>query len=283
MRTGEEKVIREPKKCPVCGGQVTSYKLQVTSGEDQDGAALICTNKKCFAQQLERIIHFVSKKAYDIDGLGEKIVEQLMNEGLIKNPADIFTLTKGDLEPLERFAEKSAENLIDAIEKAKQVTLSRFIFALGIRHVGEETAIRLADRFGNVDKLMNAQIDELTTIDDVGSRVAESIVEYFADKENVNVVHELLNNGVHVESQKSKVKSQKFSGKTFVLTGTLQTMSREDAESKIRELGGHPGGSVSKKTDYVVVGENPGSKFEKAKQLGVKILDEKEFVKLLLV
>ncbi|MFA6427475.1 MAG: NAD-dependent DNA ligase LigA [Candidatus Magasanikbacteria bacterium] len=278
MRTGKEKKIKEPDKCPVCGGHVASYKLQATSGEEREGAALVCMNKQCYAQQLEKIIHFVSKKAFDIDGLGEKIVEHLMNEGLIKNPADIFTLTKGDLEPLERFAEKSADNLIDAIEKAKHVTLPRFIFSLGIRHVGEETAIRLAEKFGVMHKLMEASIEELVAIDDVGSRVAQSIVEFFQDREHINLVNELLENGIKIKHERIKIEDSRLKDKTFVLTGTLQTISREDAEAKIRALGGHPSGSVSKKTDYVVVGENPGSKYEKAKELGIEILSEEDFL-----
>ncbi|HAT03267.1 MAG TPA: hypothetical protein DCS29_00610 [Candidatus Magasanikbacteria bacterium] len=287
MRTGKEKKIKEPEMCPICGGKVTSYKLlasakaMASKQDTNDGVALICTNKNCFAQQLERIIHFVSKKSFDIDGLGQRIVEQLMNEGLIKNPADIFTLTRGDLEPLERFAEKSADNLITAIEKAKHVTLSRFIFGLGIRHVGEETAIRLAEKFESIQKIMNVSTEDLLNVDDVGPRVAESIVEYFQDKENINLVNDLLNNGIKIKHERIKIGDSRLKNKTFVLTGTLQTMSREEAEAKIRELGGHPGGSVSKKTDYLVVGENPGSKYGKAQELGVQVIDEDGFVNLM--
>jgi DNA ligase (NAD+) len=248
-------------------------------------AALFCTNPKCFAQELERLIHFASKDALNIDGLGDKIVEQLMNEGLIKNPADIFSLTKGDLEPLERFAEKSADNLINAIEKAKNTTLARFIYALGIRHVGEESALRLAKQFNTIEKLINANEDQLLEVNDIGPRVAEEIVKWFKDKENLRLVEELIKNGVTIQVQSSSAKAdkvQKFVDATFVVTGTLHSMTRNEAKNKIRELGGEVCESVSKKTSYVVVGENPGSKYEKAKELGVKILNENKFIEMLM-
>ncbi len=292
LRDGSEKGVGEPRKCPICGSEVK--RIEVGSGKKRDpspqggaqddemSAALFCNNKKCFAKELENIRHFVSKDAFDIDGLGEKIVEQLMNEGLIKNPADLFILTKGDLEPLERFAEKSAENLIEAIGKAKIQPLNRFIYGLGIRHVGEETAIRLAENFGTLKKIQEASLEELQAVDDVGPRVAESIYQWFQDKENQKLVNELRENGVTIKQENKKAKNQRFGGQTFVLTGTLGSMSRDEAEEKIRSLGGKISSSVSKNTSYVIVGAEPGSKFEKAKELGVKILDEEEFLKLLI-
>ncbi len=279
MRTGQEQEVHEPSHCPICHSPVE--RQEIADKKQGTSAALFCTNPKCYAQELERIIHFVSKKAFNIDGLGKKIVEQLVNEGLIKNPADIFTLKQGDLEPLERFAEKSAENLIKAIDDAKQVSLPRFIFALGIRHVGEETAVRLADHFENIESLMQADLETLTQVSDVGPRVAESIVEFFSEEENLYLVKELLNNGVKIETQvKKTVGDNLFSGKTFVLTGTLSSLTRDEAKEKIRELGGSVSGSVSKKTDYVVVGESSGSKYDKAVELGVKILSEDEFLQM---
>ena len=271
MRSGAEKKVREPKRCPICHSPV----------ERREVVVLFCSNLRCFAQELGRLIHFVSKRAFDIDGLGEKIVEQLIQAGLIKNAADIFLLKYGDLEPLERFAEKSAQNLIDAINSAKNVTLARFIYALGIPQVGEETAVRLAHHFGTIEKILTASVEGLMELNDVGPRVAGAIREFFADKANQKLVYELLKNGVKIESPKLSAISHKLAGKTFVLTGTLSSLGRDEAKDKIRALGGEISESVSKKTSYVVAGENPGSKFAKAKNLGVAILNEKEFLQMI--
>src|SRR3989338_3874940 len=279
LRTGKEKKVHEPTKCPMCGSGVR--RELIADKKREKSVALFCTNSKCYGQQLRRVGHFVSKHAFDIDGLGKKIVEQLVNEGLVKSPADIFALTQGDLEPLERFAEKSAQNLVDAIEKAKEVTLPRFIFALGITHVGEEMAIRLADHYGTLEKVMRASKEALLEVPDIGPRVAESIYEFFCDAENLKLVEELKKNGVKIQKATKLRSDKRFLGKTFVLTGTLQSLSREDAKEKIRRLGGEGSGSVSKNTDYVVAGENPGSKYEKAKEHGVKVLSEKEFIKMI--
>ena len=279
LRTGKEKHFAEPKVCPICGSEVK--RVEIGGKSNEESAALFCTNKKCFAKELENIRHFVSKDAFDIDGLGEKIVEQLMNEGLIKNAADLFTLVRGDVEGLEGFAEKSADNLIVAINQAKTQPLNRFIYALGIRHVGEETAIRLAEHFLKLEKIMLASLEELQQVNDIGPRVAESIYEWFQDAGNKKLISDLILNGVKIESQKSKVKSQKFANLSFVLTGTLENMSRDVAEDQIRNNGGKMSSSVSKNTNYVVVGKEPGSKYNKAKELGVKILNEKEFINLL--
>jgi DNA ligase (NAD+) len=208
-------------------------------------------------------------------------VEHLVKEGLIENAADIFTLTKGDLEPLERFAEKSAENLVDAIDAAKKVTLARFINALGISHVGEETAIKLAEEFKTLDNVMKADVADLESIGDVGPQVSASIYKYFKDEKNKKLIQDLLKNGVSIKSSQFAVRGSKLSGKIFVLTGTLASMSRDEAKDKIRGLGGEISESVSKNTSAVIVGENPGSKLDKARNLGVKIFSEDGFLKLL--
>jgi len=273
MRTGKEKTIHLPKECPICGGEVGKRG-------DGDNVALYCLNKNCFAQQMEHVIHFVSKKAFDIDHCGEKIVEQLLSEGLIKDAADLFALTVGDLEPLDRFAEKSARNLVDAIEGAKHVTLARFINGLGIRNVGEETAEDLAEHFGSLEKFMAASIEELQEINGVGEKVAVSIREYFDNRENLKYIDRLLGNGVKIARAAHKI-GGKLSGQTFVLTGTMAAMSRDEAKEKIKALGGEVSESVSKKTSFVVVGENAGSKLAKARELGVKVLGEEEFLKII--
>ncbi len=279
MRTGKEKKVKEPTVCPICHSNV--QRQTISDKNREASAALFCVNPNCYAQEVERMIHFVSKRAFDIDGLGEKIVEQLLNEGIIKNAADIFVLKQGDLEPLERFAEKSAQNLIEAIAAAKKVTLARFVYALGIRHVGEETAIRLAKHFQSLDAIIHVGQEELEQVSDVGPRVAESIVEYFSHKENQKLLQDLLKNGVTIVSQRTtQKKDTPISGKTFVFTGGMEEFTRDGAKDLVREMGGEISESVSKKTDYVVVGSDPGSKYEKAKKLGVTVLTEGEFKKL---
>ena len=294
MRTGKEEKFIMPKKCPICGSG--TYRKE---GE----AAWYCENKKCFAQEKEKLIHFVSRKGFEIEHLGEKIVEQLMNEGLIKNPVDIFELKVGDLHALERFAEKSAENLVASVEKSKKIEMGKFIFALGIRFVGEETAYLLANEAADVKKIASPKDlwqvlsswnnEKLQSIDGVGEKVAESIYEWFSDGENEKVMNGLDRVRVNfVETQNfASVQGGKFKGKVFVLTGELDSMSRDEAKDRIRKLGGSPSSSVSKNTDYLVAGKNPGSKYEKAKKLsakggsaavgGVKIVDEKEFLGML--
>ena len=280
MRTGEEKTIREPKFCPICRNPVERKK--VIDAKQESSVALFCTNKNCYAQQLRRIIHFAGKSAFDIKGLGKKIVEHLVKEGLIENAADIFTLTKGDLEPLERFAEKSAENLVEAIASAKKVTLARFINALGISHVGEETAIKLAEEFKTLENVMKANVTDLEAIGDIGPQVSASIVAYFQDEKNKKLVADLLINGVQIIKYKPLAISHKLAGQSFVLTGTLSAVSRDEAKDKIRALGGEISESVSKKTSVLIAGENPGSKLDKAKKLGVKILNEDQFLSVLM-
>lgn len=279
LRTGQEKGVRAPKKCPICKSAVERRTVQ--DKKQETSAALFCVNEDCYAKSLQRIIHFVSKKAYNIEGLGKKIVEQLLDEGLISNAADLFTLTVGDLSPLDRFAEKSAENTIAAIQSAKQVSLARFVYALGIHHVGEETAIALADYFGSLKEIRKASEEDLQCIDDVGPRVAASVHAYFRDKKQALYIDTLLGNGVVVEKQLANNKKDVLDGKVFVVTGTLDSLSRDEVKNMIRQSGGKVSGSVSAKTDYVVVGENPGSKYEKAKQLGVATLDESAFLSMI--
>jgi len=279
MRTSKEKNVEIPKKCPICGGRVD--KREVIDKKQGKSAGYFCTNSNCFAQELRKIQHFVSKKAFDIDGLGKKIVEQLVNEGLIKSPADIFVLKKGDLAPLERFAEKSAENLIKAIENAKKINLARFIFALGISHVGEETAIDLANHFKTLEKLMKASQEELEELPDVGPQMAKSIATFFLNKHNKKYLEELLENGIIIKDLSLKTYDLRLDGKVFVLTGTLKKLTRDEAKDKIRMVGGKISSSISKNVDYLVVGENPGSKLEKASELSIKILNEAEFLNML--
>jgi len=271
LRTGKERPISAPRKCPVCGAGVKKKAGEV---------AIYCTNKKCFATEMRKISHFVSKNAFNIEGLGHKIVEQLINEGLITDAADLFTLTKGDLQPLEGFAEKAAENLINAIDQAKEVSFSRFIYSLGIRHVGEETAIDLANHFGTLQKLITASEAELESIPDVGGVVAKSIHKYFHDSRNQKLVQDLVKNGVRIQEVKTR-RHQPLKGKSIVLTGSLESMTRDDAKARLRELGANVASSVSKNTDFVVAGADPGSKYDKAKKLGVMVIDEKEFLKVI--
>jgi len=228
----------------------------------------------------ERIVHFVGKKAFNIEGLGPKIIEQLINEGLVNSVADLFKLTKGDLEPLERFAEKSAQNLVAAVQGAKKIDLARFIYALGIRHAGEETALALAGHFGSLQKIREASLADLESIDDVGQVVALSVYQYFREAENQQLLDDLAKAGVKIQNQQA-LNSGRLSGKILVLTGVLESLTRDEAKAKIRNLGGRASESVSSKVSYLVAGQAPGSKYDKAKKLGVKIISEKDFLELI--
>ncbi|MFH1598482.1 MAG: NAD-dependent DNA ligase LigA [Patescibacteria group bacterium] len=270
MRTGKESKWQMPKKCPFCNSAVVRR---------QGEAAHYCTNKNCFAVAKENLYHFVSKAAFDINHLGPKIIDQLLGNDLIKDAADIFTLTKGDLEPLERFAEKSAANIMESIEAAREISLDRFIYALGIRHVGQETAIDLANNFGSIGKIKATSQQQLEKVPDIGGVVAQSIFRYFQAKKNWNLVNRLLQNGVRIKNVNKNQKST-LSGQTFVLTGALHAMTRDEAKEKVRSLGGDISSSVSDHTDFVVGGEDPGSKYGKAQKLGVKILSEEQFLKM---
>jgi len=269
LRNGKEKSFKMPEKCPACG-----TKLEKVEGE----VLLRCPNKNCFAQRRRNFYHFVSRTAFNIDGLGPKIIDRLMDEGLVQDPADLFDLKEGDVKNLERFAEKSAENLIKSIQDKKEITLAKFIYALGIRNVGEETAIDLAKHFGNINKIKTAKLEDFEQILDIGPVVSKSIYEWFKEKDNLKFIERLEKK---VKITNLQPKTQKFINKTFVLTGSLESMSRDEARVKIRELGGDVSESVSSKTSYVVVGLEPGSKAEKAKKLGVEILNEKQFLDLI--
>ncbi|MFA6307164.1 MAG: NAD-dependent DNA ligase LigA [Patescibacteria group bacterium] len=272
LRVGRELEIKAPKKCPRCSGGV-----EKAAGE----VALRCVNINCYAVNLRNLTHWASRSAMDIEGLGPKIIEQLVKQGLVKDISDFFKLTAKDLKPLERFAEKSAENLVEAIAAKKEVDLARFIYSLGIRHVGEESALALAKHFGSLEKIKHASLDEINSIYDFGEIMAKSAYEWFHDKKNLELLAKLEANGVKVISLKLTAKSAKLNGKTFVLTGGLAELTRDQAKAKIRELGGDISSSVSKNTDYVVAGEEAGSKLDKAKKLGVKIINEEEFLKII--
>ncbi len=272
LRTGREKIFKFPTHFPLCGGD---GRIERIPGQ----AAYRCVEKNSFEQQRRKLEHFVSRGVFDIDGLGKKLVKQLMEAGLIANFDDIFTLKKGDLETLERFGEKSAKNLLSAIEKARNVTLRRFIAGLSIPQVGEETARDLAEHFGTADRFAKATESELQSLSGVGPIVAKAVVEWFKDKENRKLFDRLLK---HVRIEKvERSKSAKLAGATFVLTGTLGKLGREEAKEKIRSLGGEVSSSVSRKTGYLVAGAEPGEKLVKARELGVKILNEEEFMVLL--
>ena len=274
MRTGKEKEFRFPTHFPLCGGDGSVERIPGQS-------AYRCVAKNSFAQQRRKLEHFVSKKVFDIDGLGKKVVAQLMEAEIISNLDDVFRIKRGDLETLERFADKSIENLLEAIEKAKDVTLARFIASLSIPQVGEETAIDLANHFKTAEDFSKATFAEIDELEGVGPIIAKSIVDWFKDGDNKKVFKNLLKQVriKPVENNKSKV-NLKFSGKSFVLTGTLETMSREEAKDRIRSLGGEMRESVSKNTDFVVAGDKAGEKLDKANELGVKVLNEEEFIKL---
>ncbi len=260
--------------CPVCGSHVI---------KQADEAVARCTGGLfCSAQRKQAILHFASRRAIDIEGLGDKLVEQLVDAGLVHTLADIYHLTLNDLANLERMAEKSAQNLLDALETSKQTTLARFIYALGIRNVGETTGKDLARHFGNLSALMQADLETLLQVPDVGPIVAESILQFFNETHNREVIQKLRDAGLNwQESAGQQHISGALSNKTFVLTGTLPTLSREDAKAMIEQAGGKVSGSVSKKTDFVVVGTDAGSKLEKAQSLGVTIIDETALLAML--
>ncbi|HUZ92795.1 MAG TPA: NAD-dependent DNA ligase LigA [Candidatus Paceibacterota bacterium] len=291
LRTGKEKEFKMPVKCPVDGSKVI-----------REGAIARCSSPVCGARHREQLYHFVSRGAFNLDGLGPKIIDRFLDEGLISDAADMFTLGVGDIAALPRLGEKSARNIVDEVEAKKKLTLQRFIFSLGILHVGEETANALARTISNLSAKGGSasggksriskptdilgifrafSLADLQEIPDIGPKVAESIYGWFRESRNTKLLEKLEKAGVEIERQIENQKPQKLTGKTFVLTGTLESISREAAKEKIRELGGEASESVSAKTDYLVVGAEPGSKFEKAKKLGVAVIDEKEFLKLL--
>jgi DNA ligase (NAD+) len=292
LRDGGEKNIKPPADCPICGGKVVKAPGEV---------AYRCVNKNCYAVNLRRLTHWASRKAADIPGLGPKIIEQLAREGLARDISDFYKLTAGDLKPLERFADKSADNLAKAIADKKEIDLARFIYGLGIRHAGEETALLLAKQIPNplgraprsgagkfqipITKItkyyQELKVEELERLEDVGPIVARSIYDWFHNKYNLALLDRLEKNGVTIKPLELRVKPRVLAGKTFVLTGTLESLTRDEAKAKIRELGGDISSSVSKNIDFVIAGTEPGSKYDKAKKLGVKIAGEEEFLKMI--
>lgn len=278
LRAGKEKEFFFPKNCPQCRGKVV---------REEGKAAYRCLNKNCFVVQLRALQHFVSKAAFDMSGLGPKILAKFLEEGLIKDAADLFDLKTGDIEPLERFAEKSAQNIVETVKTHKEIELPRFIYALGIPNVGEETAYDMTDVISSKLKaqssnelikiLKNQKLEEWQEIPDIGPIVAKSIYDYFHDQHKQDFVERLFSAGVKIKDQ---VIGKKLTGRSFVFTGSLETLSRDEAKEKVRVLGGEASESVSKETDYVVVGTDPGSKFDKAKELGIKIISEEEFLEL---
>jgi len=274
-RPRNARLFRMPDKCPVCGSRVERL---------EDEAIARCTaGLYCPAQRKQALLHFASRRAMDIEGLGEKLVDQLVDRQIVQTPADLYRLDAGMLAGLERMAEKSAANLVAAIDKSRDTTLARFIYALGIRNVGETTARDLARHFGTLESLMAADEERLQQAPDVGPVVAASIASFFAESRNRAVIESLRKAGVNwpVEAAQAARVSSAVSGKTFVLTGTLPHLTREAAAARIESAGGKVAGSVSRKTDYVVVGADPGSKHDKALELGIAVLDEERLLELL--
>lgn len=273
-RPKDVKKIHLPKHCPICGADVIRI---------EDEAAARCSGELyCPAQRKENIKHFASRKALNIDGLGDKLVEQLVDLKFINNAADLYTLTAEQLENLERMGKKSAENLVAALEKSKTTTLPRFLYALGIREVGEATALALAQHFRDLEKLMRVDEEILQTVPDIGPVVAANIAAFFQQKHNLEIIQQLIAHGIHWSKISAPpAHEQPLAGKNFVLTGTLSNMSRDQATAKLQALGAKVSGSVSKKTAYVVAGAEPGSKLTDAQKLGVAVLNEEEFLRLL--
>jgi DNA ligase (NAD+) len=265
--------FKPPEKCPNCGGEVR---------KDQDGVFLRCVNPQCMGRLKERLRYFAGRGQMDIEHLGEALIDQLVEAGLVSNVADIYKLTKEDLVELERMADKSAQNVIDSIEDSrKNRPLWRLIAGLGIRHIGVQTAQDLAEHFGSLDALMNASQTELDAVEQIGEKVAQSVYEFFHDDRNIDVIKELTSAGVEPQLPKKVKAKGKLAGKTIVVTGTLENFSRQQAEQAIRLAGGKSSSSVSKKTDFVLAGENPGSKLDKAKKLGVEVINVKQFLRMI--
>jgi DNA ligase (NAD+) len=269
-RTGKERRFKIPEKCPVCGSKV--YR-------DPEGAVARCTNASCPAQIKETVSHFASRGAMDIEGLGYKIIDQLVDRGLVRTVADIYSLSKADLLSLDRLAEKSSDNLLAAIAGSKSTTLARLVYALGIRHVGEHVAQVLADNFGSLDAIEKAGLEELTSVAEIGPVVGESIYNFFRQQANCRVLRDLAARGVAY--QKPRKSEGKLAGKVFLFTGTLTDLKREEAKRLVEAAGGRVTSGMSKKVDYLVAGEDPGSKLDQARNLGVKTIDENAFKRLL--
>jgi DNA ligase (NAD+) len=270
-RKGDERVFHFPRHCPVCGANVV---------REEGGAILRCTNLSCRAQLMGHLRHFASRSAMDIEGLGEKLCEQLVTSGLVESPADLYRLTQEQLLSLERMGEKSAVNLLTGIQRSKKTTLRRFLYSLGVRHVGEATAKTLAEHFHDVRSLFGASEEQLMAVKDVGPEMAKAIADFFHEPKNHKSIEALLQAGVS-PAPPEPTKTGAFLGKSVVLTGALSKLTREQAQEEVERRGGRVLGSVSRKTDYVVAGDEAGSKLKKAKELGVKILDEATFIAFL--
>ena len=270
-RTGKEKKFKMPATCPECGSEIVRFEGEV---------AHRCVNISCPAQLKEHIRHFASRGAMDIEGLGEKVSAQLFDAKLIADPADLYFLNKEQLVALDRQAEKSAQNLMEAIAKSKNPHLDKFIYALGIRHVGERTAKLLADHFGSMENLIAAKQEDLTVINEIGPEIAASIVEFFHEHKNIDVMNKFSKAGV-IPQKKEIQTNTPLQGKSFVFTGTMESMDRNEAKTIVDNLGGTIHSSITKKTTYVVAGSEPGSKVDKAKSSGIKIISEEEFLKLI--
>lgn len=271
-RSGDEKIFEMPKNCPICGSEVYKPEGEVISR---------CLNASCPAKIKESILHFASRKAMNIEGLGDALVDQLVEKNLVKSISDIYNLKYEDLVNLERMGSKSSRNLLEQIENSKQNDLSKLIYALGIRYVGEHLAEILAENFESIDDLTKAKKEELLKIREIGEKVAESIEMFFKQKENLDLIDRLRSAGVNVRSKREmKIVKDVLKGKTFVITGTLSKYTRDEAEKLIASLGGKVSSSISSKTDYLIVGSEPGSKLEKARALGVKTITEEEFLEM---
>jgi DNA ligase (NAD+) len=272
-RTGAEKIFRMPRKCPVCGGEISRPEGEVVSR---------CIAADCPAQLEGRLLHFASRRAMRIEGLGESLVHQLVESGKVHDAGDLYSLTLEDVAGLERMAKKSAANLLGQIEASKQKDLANLIYALGLRHVGDRTATTLARQFGSLEALSKATVEELDDVPEIGLTVAESVRDWFDDEGNLALCERLAAAGVQTKMEMTRQQTDdRFAGKTFVLTGTLADFTRDEARLEIEARGGRVSGSVSKKTDFVVAGEEAGSKLDKATELGVTVLDEQAFKKML--
>ncbi len=270
-RPADAREFHMPEHCPECGGRVAKAEGEVN---------YFCVNVNCPARLRESLLHFASRGVMNMDGVGEALVDQLRSKGLVRNIADLYSLREEDLLKLERMGKKSAERVLREIEQSKKLGLERVIYGLGIRMVGERTAEFLAEHFGSMDALMQASEEELLEVNEVGPRIAASIHDFFAEEKNRKLIERLRAAGLRMAGVK-RVRGTQLAGLTFVLTGTLPTYSRDEAKKRIEDAGGKVSGSVSKKTDYVVAGEEAGSKLEKAKALGVKVIEEAELLSML--
>ncbi len=270
LRTGKEKKFKMINKCPSCGSDLVKKEEEVVWR---------CPNTKCFKRKIGWFKHFVSRPAFNMEGIGPKALEKFIEEGLVSIPSDLFDLKEGDILLLERFAQKSAQKIVENIQKRKEIPFSRFIYSLGIRNVGQKTSKDLAKRFKTIEEIKNVSKEDLESISDIGPTVSASIIDWFSEKENELFLNELQKRGVRYFNEKQK--SNKLSGKKFVITGTMKSLSRELAKEKIMLLGGEVSTSVSKNIDYLVVGENPGSKYQKAEEFGIEIINEQDFLEMI--